>query len=568
MRTRLHIFGLIFTLGIMGLIARLFFWQILEASDLSRQGKLQYQRTSTTTAGRGSIFATDGSYLTTNENNWTVFATKSTMTLSVRTVANQLALLLADDTNDKSKVLAEAEKIEGLLNGNGAWIPIEHRVKNDVKKNIEALSIAGIGFDPDPGRNYPEGSSSAHILGFVGKDDDGNDTGYFGLEGFYDQTLAGKTGLVNRESDANGNPILFGNSNQVNGTGGIDLVTNIDKTVQFAIEKELKEGLDRYGSKAGTVIMMNPNTGAILGMASIPSFDPGNYWKYTNEDFKDPAISNTFEPGSIFKPIIMAAALDAGLVKPDTPCDICDKPDHIDGYEIDTWNNEYHANLSMTGVIVNSDNVGMSFVGKKLGRDKTYDYLDKFGIGHKTQIDLQGEVTTQMRKRGSWSDIDLATTTFGQGIAVTPIQMLRAIAVIANGGKIIKPEIVKQIKSGTWSSTIKPEIGEQVISKKAAAEIADMMQHAVSDGEAKWAAPKGFAIAGKTGTAQIPVAGHYDPTKTIASFVGFAPVVNPKFVMIVSIQSPQSSEWGSETAAPLWFHIASDLFPYFGIQPN
>ncbi len=159
-------------------------------------------------------------------------------------------------------------------------------------------------------------------------------------------------------------------------------------------------------------------------------------------------------------------------------------------------------------------------------------------------------------------------TTFGQGIAVTPIQILRAIGIIANGGHMIKPQIVRQISSGSWSSDIAPQIGSQVISSKAASQITEMMVHTVNEGEAKWAAPAGFSIAGKTGTAQIPVAGHYDPTKTIASFVGFAPSKNPKFVMLVTLTTPQSSEWGAETAAPLWFNIAKDLFPYFGIQPG
>jgi stage V sporulation protein D (sporulation-specific penicillin-binding protein) len=303
-------------------------------------------------------------------------------------------------------------------------------------------------------------------------------------------------------------------------------------------------------------------------MASTPSFDPGKYWTYTNEDFKDPAISNTFEPGSIFKPIIMASALDAKLVAPDSPCTICDKPIDIDGYEIDTWNNQYHPDSSMTQVIIDSDNVGMAFVGQKLGQDKTYDYLSKFGIGSPTGIDLQGEASLPLRKKGTWSDIDLATTTFGQGIALTPMQILKAIGIIANGGQDVKPQIVRQIKSGDWSSEIKPQIGPWVISKDAASKVAEMMRRTVAEGESKWAAPAGFSIAGKTGTAQIPVAGHYDPTKTIASFVGFAPVTNPKFVMLVTLQTPQSSEWGSETAAPLWFHIAEDLFPYFGISPN
>lgn len=558
MKTRLRIFGFIFAFGIIGLIARLFFWQILQANGLSQQGKLQYERSSTVTASRGSILASDGSYWTTEENDWTLFATKSALRDDPSVIAAKLAPLLSTD----------ASKIQNSLNQDGVWIPIMHRVNNNVKKNIEALGIPGIGFDPEPTRNYPEGSSAAHILGFVGKNKSGDDTGYFGLEGFYDLTLAGKPGLINRDSDATGNPILIGNSNQVDASQGIDLVTNIDKTVQFTLEKELNNGVQLYGAKDGLVIIMDPITGAIMGMASTPSFDPGNYWSYTNDDFKDAAISDTFEPGSIFKPIVMAAALDANLVQPNTHCDICDKPVTVNDYTIETWNNQYHPDSTMTDVIVNSDNVGMVFVGNKLGANKFYDYLSSFGFGKPTGVDLQGEVSVPLRKKGTWSDIDLATTTFGQGIAVTPMQVLRAVGVIANGGMLIKPEIVKQIKSGNWSSDIKPQIGPRVISKDAAGKAADMMVSAVVNGEAKWAAPQGFSIAGKTGTAQIPVAGHYDPTKTIASFVGFAPAHNPKFVMLVTLRTPQSSEWGSETAAPLWFNIARDLFPYFGIQPS
>ncbi|HWA51945.1 MAG TPA: penicillin-binding protein 2 [Patescibacteria group bacterium] len=558
MRTKLRIFGFLFVILVCGLIARLFFWQVIDASNLAQQGQLQYQRSDSLTATRGSIYATDGSYLTTDEMDWDLYVTKPDLTENSITIASQIAPIINADIND----------IRNKIDSGTAWISLQHRVTNDQKKNIEALDIAGVGFDPEPSRTYPESSSSAHILGFVGKDVNGNDKGYFGLEGYYDLTLAGKPGLLDRESDANGTPIVFGNSSQVDPTHGIDLVTNIDKTVQFAIEKELANGLVQYGSKAGSVIMMDPNTGAILGMASSPSFDPGQYWNYTNEDFKDAAISNTFEPGSIFKPIVMASALDAGVVQPDTECDICANIINVDGYPIDTWDSVHHPNSSMTDVIVNSDNIGMTFVGQKLGQDKLYDYLAKFGFGKITGIDLQGEVALPLRTKDTWSDIDTATTTFGQGIAVTPIQILRAIGIIANGGQMVKPEVVKEIKNGTWSSEIKSQIGPRVISQNAAGEITDMMVHAVTDGEAKWAAPAGFSIAGKTGTAQIPVSGHYDPTKTIASFVGFAPAKNPKFVMLVTLQSPTSSEWGSETAAPLWFHIAEDLFPYFGISPN
>ncbi len=568
MRTRLRIFGVVFGISVIALVARLFFWQVIKAGELTRQGQTQYQRSSSVNAKRGNILAVDGSALVADEKDWVVYAMKSELKDGYRTIANKLALLLVSDSADHDLLLAEAQRIEGVLGQKGVWLPIAHRVGNDVKKNIEALKIAGIGFDAEAARAYPEGSSSAHLLGFVGKDTDGADKGYFGLEGFYDLTLAGKPGFVNRESDAKGIPILFGNSKEINATQGVDLVTNIDKTVQLTVERELADGMELYGAKGGTVIVMNPQNGAILAMASVPSYDPAKYWEGSNDDFKDPAISDTFEPGSVFKPIVMASALDVGVIKPETICDICDGPVHVDKYEIDTWNKEYHPDSTMKDVIVNSDNVGMVFVGNKLGADKLYDYLDKFGLGKSTGIDLQGEVSVALRKKGSWNVVDLATTTFGQGIAITPIQMLRAIGVIANGGRIVKPEVVRQIKSGEWTSDIKPKIGEQVISKEAASDITQMMVAAVKAGEAKWAAPPGFKVAGKTGTAQIPIAGHYDPTKTIASFVGFAPADDPKFVMLVTLRQPSSSIWGSETAAPLWFNIAKDLFPYLGIQPE
>ena len=568
MRTRLRIFGVVFGISVIALVARLFFWQVIKAGELTRQGQTQYQRSSSVNAKRGNILAVDGSALVADENDWVIYAMKSELKDGYRTIANKLALLLVSDPNDHDLLLTEAQRIEGVLGQKGVWLPIAHRVGNDVKKNIEALGIPGIGFDAEAARAYPEGSSSAHLLGFVGKDTDGADKGYFGLEGFYDLTLAGKPGFVNRESDAKGIPILFGNSKEINATQGVDLVTNIDKTVQLTVERELADGMELYGAKGGTVIVMNPQNGAILAMASVPSYDPAKYWEGSNDDFKDPAIADTFEPGSVFKPIVMASALDAGVIEPETICDICDGPVHVDKYEIDTWNKEYHPDSTMKDVIVNSDNVGMVFVGNKLGADKLYDYLDKFGLGKSTGIDLQGEVSVGLRKKGTWNVVDLATTTFGQGIALTPIQMLRAIGIIANGGRIVKPEVVRQIKSGEWTSDIKPKIGEQVISKEAASQITQMMVAAVKAGEAKWAAPAGFKVAGKTGTAQIPIAGHYDPTKTIASFVGFAPADDPKFVMLVTLRQPSSSIWGSETAAPLWFNIAKDLFPYLGIQPE
>ena len=222
----------------------------------------------------------------------------------------------------------------------------------------------------------------------------------------------------------------------------------------------------------------------------------------------------------------------------------------------------------MVDVIVHSDNVGMSFVGQKLGADALYDYLDAFGIGKVTGIDLQGEGAPKLRDRGTWNVVDLAVASFGQGIAVTPIQMVKAVGAIANGGVMYTPQVVDKLEGVGWEEDVKPEEGTRVISKKAADEITSMMVLAASSGEAKWTHLRGFKVAGKTGTAQIPISGHYDQESTIASFVGFAPANDPKFLMLVTLREPVSSPWASETAAPLWYQIAKDLFIYFGIQPE
>jgi cell division protein FtsI/penicillin-binding protein 2 len=413
------------------------------------------------------------------------------------------------------------------------------------------LNIAGIGFENQESQFYPEASSSAQLLGFVGKDDNGNDIGYFGLEGYYNLSLSGKSGFMGRDKDAKGAPILFDGSKQISAVSGVDLVTSIDKRIQILAEEKLKEGIEKYQAIGGSITIMDPNNGEIIAMANSPSFDPQKYREYSNELFKNPVISNSFEPGSIFKVLVVAAGIDKKVIEPDTQCDICGEPLKLDRFEIKTWNNKYTPNLSMTDVIVNSDNVGMSFIGQKLGADSLYDYLTKFGIGKKTGIDLQGEANPQMRPKGTWNVVDLATASFGQGIAVTGIQMIRAVSAIANGGYLVVPHVVKSIRGEGWEEKIKIEDPQKIIGNTAAAETTQMMVQAVERGEAKWAKISGYKVAGKTGTAQIPVAGHYDPTNTNHSFIGFAPADKPRFIMLVTLQSPQNSPWAAETAAPL-----------------
>lgn len=590
MDTRFKIIQIAFIAVFCMLLTRLYYWQVVRADELTSDASSQHIAGKRLNAYRGNILASDGSWLVANDDRWVLFAYRPDLTDSPRDIAKRLTPYLVEPepqatpgpvvegveptpapTPRPMTEIAKEEELkltEALMNEDLSWIPLARRVTTEKKKELEALKIHGLGFDLTEGRMYPEASSAAHLVGFVGKDNGGSDVGYFGLEGYYDLLLTGKPGFIRGETNPLGIPILSGSSKEVQAVPGVDLITSIDKTIQYYVQKRLEEGITKYGAKAGSVIVADPTTGGILAMAAWPSFDPRTYYDFDGVLYRNPMISDSFEPGSIFKPIVMAAGLDAKVVEPTTECDMCGDALHIDKYIIRTWDNKYHANSTMIDVIKHSDNVGMAFVAKRLGAEKMYDYLSRFGFGKLTGIDLQGEATPELRKKGTWNEVDLATSSFGQGIAVTPIQMVQAIMTIARKGVPIAPRVVTKIVHEGWEEEKKPIVGKRVISEKAAAEITDIMVQAAAQGEAKWAIPKGFKIAGKTGTAQIPVSGHYDEEKTNASFIGFAPAQNPRFVMLVILREPESSQWASETAAPLWFDIARDLFPYLGVQPS
>jgi cell division protein FtsI/penicillin-binding protein 2 len=304
-------------------------------------------------------------------------------------------------------------------------------------------------------------------------------------------------------------------------------------------------------------------------MASYPSFSPIDYWNYTEDLYKNPFVTDTYEPGSTFKPLVMSSALDANLVTPETKCPICDKPVSVGGYDLHTWDDKYFPNTTMTDVIIHSDNTGMVYVAQKLGVDGMISYLTKFGIGKPTGIDLQGEVAPVMQDKKYWYPVDLATAGFGQGISVTPIELMDAFSAIANGGNRMQPRVVSSVLTPQGETlSIAPKVLDTPISEKTSKVMTEILVDAVNKGEASWVRLKGYRIAGKTGTASIPVKGHYDSSQTIASFIGFAPADNPKFIMLVIMNRPTVSIYGAETAAPIFFDIAKDLLNYYGITPT
>ena len=493
-------------------------------------------------------------------------------------VLNQPSYLLYVEpkkVQDKNRLV---DKLDNLLNIGKAtleaeidqkkdWVAIASGLSTEKKDQITKLNENALGFNEGSKRYYPEASLAAQLLGFVGKNSNGDDTGYLGIEGYYDKDLVGLSGVIKAERDLLGRPILLGDQEKIESQNGRNFVLTIDKSVQKIIKEKLLKGMEAYKAKAGCVIIADPYSLEILGLSCLPDYDPYKYYLFSENEFSDQAISSLYEPGSAFKPLVMSAALNENKVKPD---DVYDEqgPVQIGEYQIKTWDNKYQGKITMTKILEKSSNVGMVYVGQKLGNGNLYKYLQKYGFGENTEIDLQGEVAGYLKPKNQWYPIDYSTVTFGQGIAVTPIQMIKAFSAIINGGKLMKPHIVKQIIYDNDVKNIDPEVEANVISEKTSETIKNMLVATVEHGEYKWARPPRYKIGGKTGTAQIPLKGHYDPSKTIATFIGFAPADKPKFIALVMFKEPQSSIYGSETAAPLFFEIAKELFVYYNIPPQ
>lgn len=539
-------------------VTRLFYWQVVKAEELSVVGQAQYGRTVKVFPKRGEIKTSDNYPIAANKIAYLTFANPKEVKDKQKTV-DLLAPILELDT----------ATIGALLSKDLFWVPLKSKVESKTKDQINKLDISGIGFEEQDLRFYPEASLSAHLIGFVGKNDFGEDKGYFGLEGFYDRQLKGKEGIATQVHDALGRPILAKlnkNSAQIDGRS---LVLHVDRVIQYLLEKNLKKGIEKYQAAGAMAAIIDPKTGGVLAMAAYPSFDPRNFSEYPSDYYKNPFISNVYEPGSTFKALVIAAALDMDLIKPDTKCPICDEPVQIGEYKIKTWNDKYIKNITMTEVIQHSDNTGMVYISQKLGLDNMITYFNKFGIGDTTGIDLQGEVAPSIRPKDSWYPIDVATASFGQGIQVTAIELLSAFSAIANEGERMEPHVVSKIQTSDGNTiVIPPKSLGKPISSKTAKVTTEILVNAVDKGEAKWVKPKGYRIAGKTGTAQIPIAGHYDANKTIASFIGFAPADDPKFAMLVIVDRPVTSIYGSETAAPIFFEVARDIFTYYEIPPT
>lgn len=467
---------------------------------------------------------------------------------------------------------AKKEEYQTKLSKKGdPYEPLKNKVAEEKMNELKAMNIKGIDFIMQEHRYYPETDIGGQMIGFVGFKDEIM-TGQYGLEGFFNSELSGKAGSVKAERAAGGKLIIISDREYQKPEDGSDLVLTINRSIQFETCTKLREAVLRHGADSGSVIILDPKTGAILAMCSWPDYDPNNYNETSNINiYNNPAIFYQYEPGSIFKAITMAAGLDQGKVTPETTYE--DKGQlKIQNYLIKNSDFDQaggHGVVNMSFVLESSLNTGAIFVMQKTGEDIFSDYVKKFGFGEKTGIELEteadGDIKNLLRKKKR--PVEVATATFGQGLTVTPLQMVSAYAAIANGGILMKPYLVKEIiKPNGEHSTTEPQQVRRVISERASALLSGMLVNVVEKGHGKKAAVKGYYIGGKTGTAQVPKkGGGYETNAHIGSFCGYGPIDDPKFVMLVKLDNPRDVEWAESSAAPLFGEIARFILNYYQI---
>ncbi len=427
-----------------------------------------------------------------------------------------------------------------------------------------APDLSGLSLVPAPTRVYPAGSLAGHVLGFVNQEGQG----FFGVEGFYDEWLAGKPITIAR-------PMIAPEARlQPDPPAGVNLVLTIDTDIQQMVELELAKAIESSGAEQGEILVMDPSNGEILAMASWPILDPNAYepWLTVAGDEEPviaPAVGAMYEPGSTFKVLTMAAALDAGVVKPDTEF-IDTGQIEVGGNTIRNWNGEAWGPQDMLGCLQHSLNVCLAWVASdRLGAAPLYNYLRAFGVGQLTGIDMAGEVPGQLRtpRHPEWTESDLGTNAFGQGVSVTPMQLLVAVGAVANQGLMVQPHVVRQVIGPNGAYSPQTTVIGRPISEQTASTLTAMLSASL-EGETAYASVPGYRIAGKTGTAQIPTEFGYDSHWTIASFVGWGPVDDPAFVVLVRLDKPESSPWGSVVAAPVFQEVARRLVVFLEIAPD
>jgi cell division protein FtsI/penicillin-binding protein 2 len=562
-RTQAVVLFFVVLAGLLGL--RLFTLQVLQFGFYSALASDQHQLSQQLMPTRGQILVTDsasatGYYpLAANKTLHLLFAIPKQITDPIGTAERLLPYV----TVSKDDLLARFNKPNDL------YEPIQHNMSDDQQTTIAALKLTGLYFSDEPSRYYPERNLGSHILGFVGYDGD-TKLGRYGLEGYYNKELAGQRGYIKAEKDAGGQLIATAAQVWQPALDGSDLMLTIDRTIQYETCRQLDAAVQKNGADSGSIVILEPTTGAILAMCGSPDYDPNEYNKVEDaKTFMNPVTQVPYEPGSVFKAITMAAALNEGKVTPDSTYTDTGEV-KIGSYTIKNSDNKANGVQTMTEVLEKSLNTGAIYASQQVGAKKFVEYLKAFGFGQATKVDLD-EAVGNIDGPETLKDIYTATGAFGQGLTVTPLQLAAAYATIANGGKLMQPYIVDKIKQpdGTIIATAPHEV-RQVISAQTSATLSAMLVRVVQNGHGQRAGVPGYFVAGKTGTAQIPdpETGTYLKELTIGTFAGFAPVEDPKFVMVTQLVKPRDVQFAESSAAPLFGDLAKWLMLYWHIPPT
>jgi cell division protein FtsI/penicillin-binding protein 2 len=544
------------------IISRLFFLQILERKLYGSQALGQQVDFNNVTGLRGQIFCETSQKTKGAQGSGEVKSLaidKDSWTIAVNPKEIKDKDVFAEDLS--KNINQTKEQILSEISSQANYIVVEKDLSSDQLAKIKALNLAGLSWENAPQRFYPQGQMLSQALGFLG----GEGAGQYGIEGYYEGTLKGKSGI---QEDKSGLDSIFSNDNKES-LDGSDIYLTIDYNIQFQAEQLLKQEQKKDDIDSGQIIVMKPDTGKILAMANFPSFNPNQYSKENDlEIFQNSIVQKLFEPGSIMKPFTMAAALNEGKITPDTT--------YVDTgvltfgqYSIHNFANEKYGKQKMTQVLESSINTGAVFAEQQISHLTFFDYLDKFGFMGKTGIDLQGEVYSRNDLLKNGPDVEFATASFGQGIELTPIQIARGFCAIANGGRLVKPFIVERIVSKTGETYTKPQVSDPIVSQQTLSQLNTMLVNVVDKGFNGVAKIPGYYFGGKTGTAQVPLKNGrgYDTTKTIQSFVGYGPVFNSQFLILVKLDNPKVPK-SALSAVPIFKQLAEYIINYWQIPPD
>lgn len=567
-RWRLYTIAILFVLFGLIIFIRLFYVQVVLAKSYAAKAVSQQSRKFEIASKRGIIYVSDGDSLFPVALNNQIF----TLAVDPQFVKDK------QHTSDKISeiTLVSADEVSQKLNKEGRYVEISKKVSTDQAEKLKQESLPGVILQERSSRYYPETSLFAHVLGYINNDGDGQ----YGFEQFTNDELKGQNGQYNTVTDALGVPINSTENTLIEPKDGKNYALTIDRGLQSIASDALTAAVSANKASSGSIIIMEPKTGAIKALVNYPSYDPNDFSKIEDYSiFTNKVVSELFEPGSGFKVITMAAGLDTHKVAPETKYNDTGEVE-VSGKTIKNAENEKFGIQTMTDVIQKSLNTGVVFVLKQLGGDTTsinstgkqtlYDYIEKFGFGRITGIEQAGEVSSKVKQTSS-SDVDYANMTFGQGISVNSIQLLTAVGAIANKGTLVKPHLIEgEVSNEQLVNPVKTQTVRQVITPEAAAQLTTMMTQVVEHGSGYLTRMKGYSIAGKTGTAQVPRSDGkgYEENKNIGSFVGFAPADDPRFVMLVRIDYPKVDGFAEKTAVPAFATVAKELFRFYKIPPS